>query len=674
MIFSYNWLKSFFRKNLPGPKKLADVLTMKAFEVKEVKKFGKDWILNIDVPTNRADCLSHLGIAKEISAILNLKLKTKESLLKEDKKLKTKDFVNVEVKNKNECRRYTAKVIFDVKVKSSPNWIQERLKACNLRPINNIVDAANYVMLETGQPLHAFDLEKLKEKKIIVRFAKKGEKILTLDGEKYSLDENILVIADKKDPVAIAGIKGGKIAEIDKKTKIVVLESANFERRTIRQAVKKLRLKTDASFRFEHGLDPSLTKIAIERAALLISKIANGKVAQGVIDVYEKKVLPKKIKLDLDYVEKLLGVKIAKKEIKNILKRFGFEVSEILAKKFSVKIPTLRQDIKIEEDLIEEIGRIYGLEKIPLALPKILLAPPERNLEIFWEEMAKNILKEVQFSEIYNYSFISQKDAKIFGFKNLIEVKNPTSLDFQYLRPSLIPNLLKNVQKNQKNFSEIKIFEIGKVFKIESSKPIEKKMLTGLITGDSFFKVKGILDSIFEKMGIAEKFYDQYKPTPEETKAFVWHPKKIAEIRINGEEIGFFGEISRRILKQYQILPKLTLFDIDFEKLQRHCSEEQEFQPISRYPAAIRDIAVLVPKYTRVEDVLNEIERISPLIKDIDLFDIYEGEEIPEGKKNLAFHIIFQAKDRALSSKEIEKIQAKIIAALEKNPDWEVRK
>jgi len=311
MIFSYNWLQSFFKKKLPTPEKLADLLLRHFAEVEEIRKENKDFVLDIDVRPNRAgDCFSHLGIAREVATILNYKLEVPESKLIEDRSLKAKDFVHIDVKHREACPRYVARVIIEVRVGPSPKWLQERLKVCGLKPINNIVDIANYVMLESGQPLHAFDGEKIEGKTIIVRFAKKGEKIITLDEEKYDLDNDILVIADLKTPLALAGIKGGKKAEITNRTKIVVLESANFNQRIIRRGSKKIDLKTDASWRFEHGIDPNLTEIAINLAARLIQEIAGGKIAQGLVDFYPKKVLPKKIKLVSDYVQGLLVVKI----------------------------------------------------------------------------------------------------------------------------------------------------------------------------------------------------------------------------------------------------------------------------------------------------------------------------------------------------------------------------
>ncbi len=704
MEFSYNWLQSFFKKKLPKPEKLAQILTMHSFEVKEVKKIGSDFVLNIEILPNRgSDCFSHLGIAREISALINSPFNQHPVLINQHPELgKAKDFIEVKVKNRKDCLRYTARIVFDVKVGVSPKWIRDRLRSCGLRSINNIVDIANYVMLEMGQPLHAFDFEKIAEnkrgkkgdqskKKIIVRRAKKGEKIITLDEEKYDLDSEVLVIADPQGPLAIAGIKGGKKAEIDKNTKSIVLESANFNPLIVRNSSKNIDLKTDASWRFEHGIDPSLTELAINRASFLIQEIAKGKVAPGLIDFYPQKIWPKKIELDLNLVNKLLGVDIPEKEIKNILKKLSFKITRESSfdKLVQIEVPTFRLDIDTPEDLIEEIARIYGFEKIPPLLPSGTLIPPKRNLDLFWATVVKNVLKEAGLCEVYNYSFIREKDREIFPFKNLIEVENPTSSDYKYLRPSLIPNLLKNISKNQRFFQEIRLFEIGKVFKKDRSaqksfskkqipsyqgKVREKKMLTGAINGDAFFEAKGLVDLLFQKLGIASVWYDQFRPTPEETEIFLWHPKRCAEIKVDHQEIGFMGEISPKILEALKIEGRVVVFDLDFEKLSQLASEEVIYRPISPYPAAIRDISVLVRREVLVEEVLNEIERCGgELITDVDLFDIYEGEALPEGMKSLAFHIVYQAKDHPLSPEEINQIQEKIITALEEK-GWEVRK
>jgi len=689
MKFSYNWLKSYFKSPLPKPKKLAELLTMHSFEVDEVSKKNNDWVLDIDVLSNRAcDCFSHTGIAREISAILKRKIREPEILLKENKETKIENFLKVSIQDKKDCLRYTARMVKDVKVGPSPKWLKQRLEACGLQSINNIVDITNYVMLETGQPLHAFDFEKIGRtnskknqnqdlpKKIIVRKAKKGEEINTLDGKRYKLEESFLVIADKEDPLALAGIKGGKKAEIDKNTKIIVLESANFDKLMVRKTSKALKLKTDASWRFENGIDPNNTKPAIDRAVSLIQRIAGGKVVSGFVDFYPKKIVPKKINLSYEYINRLFGLKIEKKKIKEVLTSLGFKIKE-KKQEIEVTVPTRRLDISLPEDLIEEIGRIFGYEKIPPVMPTAVLTSPEKNLEIFWENIAKDILKEAGFTEVYNYSFIGKDDLSIFDYKKeeLIKVENPISLDFQYLRASLIPNLLKNIKRNENNYQEINIFELGKIFVKEKRKRKEIRMLTLLSNSFDFFSLKGIVDTLLTKMGLSEVWYDDFKATPEESKKGFWEKERSAEIKVGLEEIGYLGEISSKILEKMKIKNKVFAFDINFEKLQKLASEEIEFRPISPYPAAVRDIALLVPRQVKAEEVLNKINLAGgKFVIDVDLFDIYEGEELPEGKKNLAFHIVYQAKDRTLTSKEIDKIQKKIIKLLEKDPEWEVRR
>ena len=332
--------------------------------------------------------------------------------------------------------------------------------------------------------------------------------------------------------------------------------------------------------------------------------------------------------------------------------------------------------------MIEEIARVYGIERIPAKLPQVLVILPKRNENIFWEKICKDVLKEAGLSEVYNYSFISQKDAQDFSFdkKNLIEIKNPISSDQKYLRPSLIPNLLKNTRENSKRFPEINIFELGKIYK-KSPTPsfkgqiLEKRMLTGLITGDAFYQSKGIVDLLLQKLGIANIWYDDFEATPEESKISIWRAKKCAEIKVNHTEIGFLGELQPKIINELGVPKKVIVFELDFEKLSRLCLEAQEYQSISRFPAAIRDLAILIPREVKVVEVLNKINAVGgSLIRDVDLFDIYEGAELPQGKKNLAFHLIYQAEDRTLKKEEIDKIQQKIIKVLEKNPAWEVRK
>ena len=686
MLFSYNWLQSFFPKKLPAPKKLAELLTLRSFEVQEIKKVNDDWVFDIDVTPNRSDCFSHLGITRECAAFLGFKIKQEKNRKTQEKK-NTEQLVSVEVKDKNDCPRYTGKVLLNVKVGESPEWMKKRLIACGVQPINNIVDIMNYTMLEVGQPLHAFDLDKISElqtgkksrKKIIIRRAKRGEKIKTLDDKEYILDENILVIADQEKPLAIAGIKGGKAPEITSKTKNIFIESANFAPTLIRRASRSLNLKTDASFRFEHGLDPNLTEEGLNRAVRLVQEIAGGVVSGKRIDIYSKKIKPKKIKIYLSKLEKVSGIKIPAKEVKTVLKRLNFKIIKEKGDLIEVEIPTYRQDLTLPEDLIEEILRIYGYEKINSYPPQISLTFPQKNPELTAQRKVKEILKELGFTEVYNYSFISKEDAGFFNKEYIVELENPVSEKFQYLRPSLLVNLLKNAKDNLKFFEAFKVFEVGKIFQKQGSKILEKRTLAGIIVGEKkeegFFVLKGYIDSLFEGLGITDWFYDGFEPHPEDVKKLFWHLNKSAEIKVNQEKIGFLGEVSERILRHFDIKLLIYAFEIDFEKLIEFIKEEKEYQEIPKFPSAVRDIALLVPMYEKTENVQRKIFAAGgDLLADVDLFDIYFGEGLPEGKKNLAFHLIFQSKKRTLSSEEVNELLYKIIEVLEENPEWEVRK
>jgi len=651
---------------------------MHAFEIDGVERKRGDYIIDIDVLPNRGpDCFSHIGIAGEVAAIFDLEFRKKEEEVKEGKD-KSKDSLELKVNDKEGCHRYTARVVKGLKVGPTPKNIKEKLEILGLQSINNVVDLANYVMLETGQPLHAFDLDKVADQKIIVRRAKKGEKIDTLDDKTYQLDKNVLVIADPEGPLAIAGIKGGKKAEITRDTKNIVIESANFNSQLIRTASQRIGLRTDASWRFEHGLDLNLTESAVDRVASLISSVAGGETSGGRVDFYPQKPPKRRVKLNLEYVNSLLGVEISAKRIKEILEKLYFEIIEESKEELLVGVPSFRLDVYIPEDLVEEVGRIHGYENIKPKFPIASLVPPLTNFSVFWKKRTQDILKESGFSEVYTSSFVNQRDVDVFGYQEeeLIETDNPISAEYQYLRPSLIPKLVKVLEENQKFFKNIRIFEVGKIFrKLSSRERKEKTALTGVVSGDVFYEVKGVMDLLLNEMGISDIWYDEYQPTPEDSKIAIWECKRCAEIKVGDDEIGFLGEINSQVLDSLGVEGRVVVFDFDFEMLEGEASEEHEYNPVSSYPEAVRDVAVLVPNDIFVEDVLNRIsEAGGELVRDVDLFDIYEGEELPEGKKNLAFHIIYQAEDRTLSSQEIDKLQNKIIKVLEKEPDWEVRK
>ncbi len=780
MKISYNWLQSFFDKKLPKPEKLAEALTMHSFEVEEIhevrlqKSPKSDFILGIDILPNRAhDCLCHVGVAKEISAILNLKIKNQKSKL-QFKNQKSKNNLKIEIQEADLCRRYIGRIVEGLEVGPSPKWLKERLEAIGQKSINNIVDAANYAMFEVGQPLHVFDLDKV-DGNIIIRKAKNGEKIITLDNQEIELDENVLIIADNSDPLAIAGIKGGKKAEVGIETKNIILEAANFEPSNIRRASRRLNLRTESSLRFENEITPELAEIAIDRLTALILETAGGKTGTK-IDYYPKKANQYKLGIHPKDVENLLGVHIPEKEIIDIFARLGFGVKKInplknilaLAKSlrgksykygasvtfdapdsfdcssfvsyvfahsgvriprmaidqyffgrpielkeikpgdviFSntkkgkihyssrefmnglktkegidhcgiylgngkiihasrynkngveiedlkkatqfinivgirrmvwqdddlliVSIPHERLDVRIKEDLIEEAGRVYGYEKIKPELPSGMLVPPVRNNNYFYSDMAKNILVGMGFSEIYAYSFAEKGDN---------ELQNPIARDKAFLRTNLSDGLALAIKANNPYFEKIKIFEIGKIFPKEG----EILALSGAIKGGDFYEVKGVVDILLRKMGISDFYYKE-------------NEHKIAEIRVGNTSI---GEVGRGV------------FEINFEELVRLVNEEIEYRPISKYPAALRDIAIFVPSKTKVIEILDVIENtVGELLADTDLFDIFEK----DNRKSLAFHLIFQSNKKTLADAEINEIMQKIFTALESNPEWEVRK
>jgi phenylalanyl-tRNA synthetase beta chain len=668
MIFSYNWLQIFFSKKLPSPQKLCELLTMHIFEIDGLCKKKDDWLIDIDVLPNRMpDSASHWGIAREISAILDYKLQFDIERVVEGKFLAQK-FLKVRVKDKELCPRYCARIINNIKVKPSPGWLKEKLLSCGLQSINNIVDATNYVMLEMGQPLHAFDADKLEGnkgvKEIVVRRANKGEKISTLDGKNYKLDKDILVIADSKKPIAIAGIKGGKTAEVDLQTKKVILESANFSRANIYKTSKKINLITDASIRFSASLDPNLADEALDRVVTLIKQIAGGDIYKGLIDVYSKRSLSKKIILDLNYLNNLTGLFFAKPQILEILKRLKIE-GKIQGTKIYINVPTFRMDLNIAEDIVEEIIRIVSYEKIDLNFPKVQTVLPIKNNQLAVIKDSRQLVKGLGFIETYNYSFLSEADKDFFRMPNLKEIENPLSTNAKYLRFSLIPNLLKVIKKNQKVFGELKLFEVGNVFNVK-----ERRMLAGVMSGkNKFYELKGLVVAILQDLLVQREI--SFEPAKEYNN--IGQISKILEIIVDGKKIGHMGEVSKETIKFYSIDNPVFFFEMDADLLTSIKKEKFYINP-SKYPKMIRDLSVVVPVDTFVNEIIYKIKSVDDkFLRDIEIFDIYQGESLPKNKKNISFHITYQSKNKTLISKEVDGIQNKIIKLINSNFGWQVR-
>ncbi|PIZ69006.1 MAG: phenylalanine--tRNA ligase subunit beta [Candidatus Portnoybacteria bacterium CG_4_10_14_0_2_um_filter_44_20] len=694
MKYSYNWLKEYVPK-LPEPKKLVELLTMRAFEVEGVEVVGKDTVLEIKVLFNRAfDCLSHIGMAREIAAIGDYRLRTTDYRPREDKSLKIKDFLSIDVQDKKLCPRYSARVVVDVKISESPRWMQDRLVACGLRPINNIVDITNYVMLEIGQPMHAFDLDKCdanntnrhandaNKKTIVVRRAERGEKITILDGGEYNLNENVLVIADEAEPLAIAGIKGGKKAEIGIDTKAIILEAANFELTATRKNSKALNLRTDASVRFENGLDVNSTLRALDRAAELIQKIVGGKIVSGIADSQAARPRRASTAVAHSYIESLLGVNIKSGEVVNIFKRLLLPTKVIKKKNdifYEVLIPSWRNDLATGEDLIEEVGRLCGYEKIPAIMPTSVLIAADKNEELINEDAVKDIMVGAGYTEVYNYSLISESDKEVFGLKEMVGPRHPLSREQKYLRPNLIVGLVKNVESNLRYFDEIRLFEIGRVFRLEGKKIREKKMISGVLGAKMervrkrvekslFSEGKGIIDLLLEKMGVADVWYDDFLAETNEMRMF--QPAKRALVKTENKTLGWLGEINKTSLSVLGIGESVFAFELDFELLNELVEREVAYRAPSKYPAIVRDLSLLVQPQTKIDQVLDIIENIGgALIIDTELFDVYEK----GGQKGLAFRIIYQSNERTLTDVEVNASQQKIIKAMEER-GWEARR
>lgn len=666
MRFSYNLLQSFFDKKLPEAEKLADLLMMHFFEVEEVERTDNDIVLDIDILSSRAgDCFSHVGIAREIAALTGLKIKNNESKAKENG-VNINDKIIVDVKAA--CSRYMLKGITDVKVGDSPQYIQKILKSCGINPINNVVDIANYVMLETGQPLHVFDADKLEGEKLLVRYAKKREKIVTLDEKRYELQENVLVISDEVSAVGIAGIKGGIVAEVDKDTKNIYLEAANFDATTIRRGSHNLRIRTDASLRFEHGISAELAEVAINKASLMISEIAKGNVMKGVVDYYPEKEKEKSVSFNINDVRKILGEDVSLKETEKILKSLNFRVQRNKGS-FFVTVPYFRTDVFIKEDVIEEIGRIYGYDRIEAKEPIKSIIPREQNKGFLVANIVRDIWQGFGFYETYNYSFINEEISLNFEKRNLIEMEKPVSLEFKYLRPSLVPGLLKNLLENKKNYEKINLFEIGSIFHKSEEGTKERRVLSLISSTDDFFQMKGKINLFLEKISVLNVKYSQ-----KEKKEF-FHEKKTAKISVGKEDIGFLGEASEEIMKEMKLKGNVLIAEMDLEKITELYKEIKKYEPISKFPSSARDLAVLVPEKTFYKDVFEKIKKEGGvLLKEVSLFDFYKGKEVPVGTKSFAFRLIFQAKNKTLSSEEVNDVFEKIINALEKVSEYKVRK
>ena len=662
MKVTYNWLKDFVEIKI-SPQALGDKLTMAGLEVTALEEKGADFVLEIEITPNRPDLLSVIGIAREVAAITKSKIKNQKPNTKHQKP--NSKHLQLKIEDKKDCPLYTAKIIKDVKVGPSPDWLRTRLELIGCRSVNNIVDITNYVLFSYGEPLHAFDLDKLGNT-IVVRRVKNQEKIITLDQEERVLDADILVIADDRKPIAIAGIMGGKDTEVNYNTKNILLEAAIFNPVSIRRARQKLGLQTDSSYRFERGVDLGSVKSASLEAAKLIQDLTAGQLVNA-LEAGLPKTKQKAINLDTASVNKILGIKIPVTRAKRILVNLGFKVFQKKKNNFLVKVPLYREDINLAVDLVEEIARIWGYENIPKSLPKVspdITASGTRGLVA----LIKNILAGLGLNEVITYSLM---DRSLFRDQQTpaIEILNPLSKEQEALRPTLIPGLGRCIAYNlNQQQNQIHIFEIAKSFRNIPSGPLEVLTLGIAICGiqsapASILHLKGILEVVWERLGIKDYSFQTLSA-----------PFAVA-VYLQKEKIGFIAQLQRASLEMLEIKNKdVFSAEIDLDKLFSSLSPQKKFTPLPLYPGISRDISLVVKEGVLVNEIREAmLEKARPLLCAVKIIDYYQGKQIPPGHIGLTLACLYRSSERTLTEEEINSIHAQVLDVLVKNFAVQIR-
>ncbi len=642
-----------------------------------LNEFLGDVILDFDITPNRPDCLSIIGIAREIAALTGEMLHLPE--LSYEEKVKPVDsFVSVDIIEPSLCPRYCASLITGIKVAPSPAWLSSRLLTYGMRPINNVVDITNYVMLEYGQPLHAFDYDKLRGKEIIVRRAAHGEALTTLDGTERVLNSDTLVIADKERAVAVAGIMGGLDTEVTQETNALLIESANFNQAVIRRGSNYLNLQSEASVRFDKGLPRRLPLLPLKRATQLLLEVAGGEAARGIIDAFPGKSEPKPITLSVKEVKRLSGLEVTTAEMLKVLESLGFECQEAgLGSQISVLAPYWRSDIECTADLVEEVVRIMGYDKIPISLLSGPLPQQESRLLAMsnLKQKLHNTLIGYGFQEILTYSLVSlEKLRKLSPGLELkvmpLKVVNPMTKEQEYLRTSLRAGVLSTLSYNQKfEQAGIRLFEVGKIFLPQGKDlPQEKEMLCAGLTGPraelswhgdkeslDFFDAKGVVESFLGQLGLEAKF------ELSEDESLL--SGRGANILIGNDKVGIVGDLHPRVAQAFELSTPVCLIEIDLEKLLAWLSAIKKYQPITRFPSVTRDIALVVDEQVSYHQVQNIIRGL-PLVTGVTLFDLYRGVQIPEGKKSFAIRVVYQSPSHTLTDDEVDQTQEQMLDRL----------
>jgi len=650
----------------------------------------EDWVFDINITPNRPDCASVMGIAREIAALTGKKLRRPEIRFHESSR-SIEDLTNVTIDDPIGCPRYAAGIIQEVELRQSPFWMRYRLHMSGVRSINNVVDVTNYVMLEMGQPLHAFDYDRLKENRIVVKRAEEGQTFTSLDGQTHTLDGEILMICDGQRSVALAGIMGGLNSEIFAGSRNVLVESAYFDPITIRRGSKRLGLSTEASYRFERGIDVEVATTALKRSLMLISLLGGGEIAKGIIDNYPKTYTPSVIDLRIDATNSFLGTSLSKDTITGYLEALEMEIQNVDENLIKVKPPSFRVDVTRAVDLMEEVARLEGYDRIPVTSPPIRPSEEGDSPELIIGDKIREIMVGLGFTEIISYSFISPDSADLLGaekrsyLRSFVNILNPLTVDQSVMRTSLIPGLMAAVKTNiSHGIEDLKLFEWGKIFinNEEDELPLEKPFLAAIMTGlfnkkewyregrtVDFYDIKGAVECLFKAIGLSVVVFQKGEIPPG------YHHEIYSAITLSGGIIGNVGQISKEVLERYDVKTESAyLFELDMGTLMEKLPTTKNFEPFARFPAVFRDISLVVERQVQSENILKIIQSEGGgLVESVKLFDLYEGGKIKPSEKALTFRICYRSKDRTLDGSEINQLHETIIEKIRQKTDGRLR-
>jgi phenylalanyl-tRNA synthetase beta chain len=637
-----------------------------------------DQILVLELTANRSDCLGMIGVAREVAAVLGGEMVPSSTTVKEEG-TPVEGRLSIEIRDPDLCPRYIGRIVTGVKIEPSPQWMQRRLQAAGVRPINNVVDITNYIMLEYNQPLHAFDYDRIAEHAIIVRRALDGEKLLTLDDVERQLEAGELLIADPRGPLCVAGVMGGASSEVRSNTVNILFEAAYFAPRSIRKTASKLGMKTESSFRFERGIDPNGTLTAMNRAMHLIELLGAGTVAKGYIDQYPQSIEPVTIHTSAKAINQWLGTALSPAEIRNYLERVRFSVLEPQAGQFEVTVPTYRPDVSFTADLAEEVARLYGYDLIPATIPESRQPGGLTPLQRF-EVECRSCLQGIGLSEIKTYSLYAKNVSERLQLpgndplSRTVDLLVPLSEEQAVMRTNLIHSMLECMAFNAKRRqSNLAFFELARIYRPKSGEilPEEPLHLSVGLMGQlrengwnqsraevDFYDLKGILEALFARLHLPQI-------TLERSAQPFLHPGQAAEILVEGTSVGWFGQVHPDVAAEYGLTKKAFVMELDLSLLAPLRESEIVFEALPKFPALERDLALVLPKAVPAAEVAAKIETITKhLVERVELFDVYQGEQVPEGMRSLAFKLVYRSKERTLTDVEVNQLQTELLTAL----------